>query len=513
MEDGRKASGGQPGDVLLDVDGLRKSYGAVHALKGVGVQFRWGSVHAVVGENGAGKSTLIKIISGAESSDAGRMTFDGAPVSIASTNEAMALGIATVYQEPQLFADLTVAENIFLGREIRRGGRIDWRAQSARVRELLDDLGLSREYADRQVGDLSVAAKQQVSIAKAMAGEARMLILDEPSAILTDNEIEILFDLVRRLVERGVAVIYISHRLDELFRITDTVTVMRDGDIVGTYATDELSVRGVAEMMVGRELANERPQREAPTGGPLLSLRGLTRGDRFHEIDVDVAAGEIVALYGLVGSGADEIAKTLYGIEPLTAGSIEIGGKAVEIRSPADAQRNRLAMLPADRKQQGVFPIQDLAFNITTGHAHRFRRFGFLMDRKRENTVTQDLMDKLSVKAPGPHTFLNALSGGNQQKVVLGRQLVERPVVLVLEEPTQGVDVGAKEEIHRLVTELADQGTAVLVVTADLPEALRIADRVVVVRQGTTTVEFGPDARQADVLAAAAGDVGSGDAA
>ncbi|MPZ95008.1 MAG: ATP-binding cassette domain-containing protein [Propionibacteriales bacterium] len=509
MDDGTASRG----EVLLSVDGLTKSYGAVRALKGVSVEVRRGSVHAVVGENGAGKSTLIKIVSGAESADAGRISFDGAPVAMASTNAAMGLGIATVYQEPQLFADLTVAENIFVGREIVRGGRIDWRAQSERVRTLLADLGLPERYADRQVGDLSVAAQQQVSIAKAMAGEARLLILDEPSAILTDNEIDILFALVRRLVARGVAVIYISHRLDELFRVTDTVTVMRDGDIVGTYPTDDLSVREIAEMMVGHELANDRPDRDAPDGEPLLSLRGLGRGDLFHDIDVDVAAGEIVALYGLVGSGVDEIAKTLYGVERPTAGTIAVAGRPVDVRNPRAAQRSRLAMLPSDRKHQGVFAFQSIAFNITTGHAHRFRRFGFLMDRARENTVAKDLMAKLAVKAPGPRTPLNALSGGNQQKVVLARQLVERPDVLVLEEPTQGVDVGAKEEIHRLVTELAEQGTAILVVTADLPEALRIADRLVVVRQGTTTVEFGPTARQADVLAAAAGDTGSEDAA
>ncbi|PXY22414.1 sugar ABC transporter ATP-binding protein [Prauserella muralis] len=497
----------QQGDVLLDVEGLSKSYGAVRALEQVSVRVRKGSVHAVVGENGAGKSTLIKIISGAERADAGTLRFAGEPVTVPGTNQAMDLGIATVYQEPQLFADLTVAENIFLGREIRRGGRIDWRAQAERVQTLLDELGLPRHYARRQVGELSVAAKQQVSIAKAMAREARLLILDEPSAILTDNEIEILFDLVRRLVQRGVAVIYISHRLDELFRITDTVTVMRDGQVVGTFGTEDLSVRQIAELMVGHELDNGRTHRDPPAGEPMLSLRGLGRGEAFRDVDVDVAAGEIVALYGLVGSGADEIAATLYGIKPATAGSITIGGTPARIRSPRDAQRHRLAMLPADRKQHGVFAIQDVAFNITTGHARGFRRFGFLMDRARENRVVRELMERLAVKAPGPHTPVDALSGGNQQKVVLARQLVDRPSVLVLEEPTQGVDVGAKEEIHRLVADLAAQGTAVLVVTADLPEALRVADRIVVVRQGTTTVEFDPGARQADVLAAAAGEL------
>jgi rhamnose transport system ATP-binding protein len=429
-------------------------------------------------------------------------------VSISSTSAAMALGIATVYQEPQLFSELTVSENIFTGRELRKGGRIDWPAQTDKVVELLGLLGLPPRYATAVVGDLSIAEQQQVSIAKALAGDAKILILDEPSAILTDAEIEVLFGVVRRLTAAGVSVIYISHRLDELFRIAHEVTVMRDGQTLGTYPIEQLSVRKVVELMVGGILTETKHERTIdPSAVPRLELRTLGRSGEYHDVDVSVRGGEIVGLYGLVGSGVSEIAASIYGIEPADAGEILIDGKAVRPRSPRHAQRLGVALLPANRKQQGMFAFQSIAFNISAGHLPLLSKLGIWMDRARERTVSRDMIKRLSVKTPSERQAIGAMSGGNAQKVVLARQLVERPKLLVLAEPTQGVDVGAKEEIHRIITELADGGTAVLVVTSDLPEALRIADRLQVVRGGTTTVEFGSDATQVDVLAAAAGDV------
>ncbi|MEV6343999.1 sugar ABC transporter ATP-binding protein [Actinoplanes sp. NPDC051851] len=491
----------------LRLAGISKSFGAVRAIRHADFLVRPGTVHALVGENGAGKSTMIKIVSGVETADTGTIAFDGTEVAIRSTTDAMALGIATVYQEPQLFAELTVAENIFLGREIRKTvlRRVDWAAQNARVVELLDLLGLPAAVATRPVGELSIAEQQQISIAKALAGDAKVLILDEPSAILTDAEIEVLFDVVRRLTASGVAVVYISHRLDELFRIADEVTVMRDGQTIGTYGMSDLSVRRIAELMVGGILSDERPHREVPDGDPVLELRGLTRAGRFHDVDVSVRAGEIVALYGLVGSGVSEIAASVYGIDRATGGELLLGGVPQAIRSPEQAQRHRIALLPANRKLEGMFGFQSIAFNISAGHLRLLSRFGTWLDRGRERTVATGMIKRLAVKTPHERQPISAMSGGNAQKVVLARQLVERPRVLVLAEPTQGVDVGAKEEIHRLITELADEGTAVLVVTSDLPEALRIADRIQVVRGGTTTVEFGPDATQVELLAAAAG--------
>jgi rhamnose transport system ATP-binding protein len=491
----------------LHLTGISKRFGAVRAIRSAEMTIHAGRVHALVGENGAGKSTMIKIIAGVESADTGTIEFDGREVDIHSTTDAIALGVATVYQEPQLFAELTVAENIFTGRELRKGVRVDWAAQNARVVELLQLLGLPPAYATVPVRSLSIAEQQQVSIAKALAGDARVLILDEPSAILTDAEIEVLFGVVRRLTESGVAVVYISHRLDELFRIADEVTVMRDGRTIGTYPIGDLTVRRVAELMVGEVLSNERPHRELPTGPPLLVLDGLGRAGKFHDVDVQVRAGEVVGLYGLVGSGVSEIAASVYGIDPATSGEIRLDDKRIAPRSPREAQKLGIALLPANRKLEGMFTFQSIAFNISAGHLQLLSRFGTLVDRARERSVARDLIGRLSVKTPDENQPISAMSGGNAQKVVLARQLVERPRVLILAEPTQGVDVGAKEEIHRIITQLAQDGTAVLVVTSDLPEALRISDRIQVVRGGTTTVEFGPDASQVDLLAAAAGDL------
>jgi ABC-type sugar transport system ATPase subunit len=489
----------------LTMHDIVKRYGAVRAIRHADIEVAPGSVHALVGENGAGKSTLIKILSGAVTSDAGTVTFDGEPVQIAGTTDAIALGIATVYQEPALFAELTVSENIFLGRELRSGPRIDWAAQHAKVVELLDLLGVPARDATVPVGTLSIAEQQQVSIAKALAGDAKLLILDEPSAILTDSEIEVLFGVIRRLTESGVAIIYISHRLDELFRIADEVTVMRDGATVGTYPLAGLTVREIAELMVGGILNEDRPERTVADAPPRLELAALGLAGKFHDVDLAVRPGEIVGLYGLVGSGVAEIASTVYGIDPATSGQIRLGGKAVRPTSPRHAQRLGIALLPSDRKRQGMFAFQPIAFNISIGHLGLLSRFAFWMDRAAERRVAREMIDRLAVRTPSERQPIGALSGGNSQKVVLARQLVERPDVLVLAEPTQGVDVGAKEEIHRIIDALAAEGTAVLVVTSDLPEALRIADRLLVVRGGTTIAEFGRGASQVDVLAAAAG--------
>jgi ABC-type sugar transport system ATPase subunit len=497
----------------LSVTGVSKRYGAVRAIRNADMTVRVGSVHALVGENGAGKSTLIKILSGAATADTGRITFEGRPVTISSTADAIALGIATVYQEPQLFPDLTVAENVFTGREITRRGKVDWAAQNARVVELLELIGLPARYATVPVSDLSIAEQQQVSIAKALVGNATVLILDEPSAILTDAEIEVLFGVVRRLASTGVAIIYISHRLDELFVIADEVTVMRDGQTLGTWPIGELSVRRVVELMVGGILEDAPPEHTVPDAPPRLVLEGLSCEGEYADVDVAVRPGEIVTLYGLIGSGAAEIAETVYGMRRATSGRILLDGKPIAPHSPRAAKKLGIALLPANRKLQGLFSFQSIAFNISAGHLPMLSRLGTWMDRRRERQVARDFIARLSVKTPHERQPVSAMSGGNAQKVVLARQLVERPKVLVLAEPTQGVDVGAKEEIHRIVRALADEGTAVLIVTSDLPEAIRISDRLQVVRAGTTTVEFGPGASQADVLAAAAGAVDREEAA
>ncbi|TFB75872.1 sugar ABC transporter ATP-binding protein [Cryobacterium glaciale] len=490
----------------VQLTGIAKRYGAVRAISNADIVLYGGRVHALVGENGAGKSTLIKILAGAESTDAGLIEFDGRPVTLGTTSSSIALGIATVYQEPQLFQELTVAENIFAGRELRRHGRIDWAKQHEAVVELLALIGLEERYAPMTVSDLSIAEQQQVSIAKALAQDVTVLILDEPSAILTDAEIENLFTVIRRLQERNVAVVYISHRLDELARIADEVTIMRDGRTIATHEMKDVSIRAIAEAMVGGMHAVQSREHKAEPGPARFELVGLARSNRFHDVNVTVAAGEIVALYGLVGSGASDIAATIFGILKADAGTMLLDGSPVTPRNPRHAQKLRIALLPADRKRQGMFAFQTIAFNVSIGHLPLLTKFGLWVDRKRETVIAKDMITRLAVRTPNELQAIGALSGGNAQKVVLARQLVVNPRLLILEEPTQGVDIGAKEEIHLLISQMADQGTAVLVVTSDLPEALRVADRIQIVRKGTTTVTLPPTASQVDLLAAAAGE-------
>lgn len=487
--------------------GISKRFGAVRAIRHADLEVLPGSVHALVGENGAGKSTLIKILAGAESSDTGKISMNGDPVAFSSTTDAIGAGIATVYQEPQLFSELSVAENIFIGRERRSRGVVDWKTQYGEVAELLELMGLPERYATVPLDELSIATKQQVAIAKALAQDASVLILDEPSAILTDAEIDVLFTVVRRLQERGVAIIYISHRLDELFRIADTVTVMRDGQTTGTHKIADMTVRSIAEAMVGGLDVAENRNQDLSGARQVLELERLGRGEDFHDVDVTVREGEIVALYGLVGSGSSEISAALWGMKKATSGRIALNGQDISPRSPRHAQKLGIGLLPADRKGQGMFSFQSIAFNVSAGRIPQFTRARLWFDNKKERTFARTMIDRLAIKTRNEANPIASLSGGNAQKVVLARQLVDVPQLLLLEEPTQGVDIRAKEEIHTIIGELANGGVAVLIVTSDLPEALRIADRVVVVRAGTTVTEFGPDATQVDVLAAAAGDV------
>src|SRR3954465_12592806 len=375
----------------LSARGVSKRFGAVRAIRNAAMTVHTGEVHALVGENGAGKSTLIKILSGAESADTGEITFDGEPVTISGTADAIGLGIATVYQEPQLFPDLTVAENVFTGREITRRGKVDWTAQNARVVELLELIGLPSRYATVAVSELSIAEQQQVSIAKALVGNARVLILDEPSAILTDAEIEVLFGVVRRLPPPGVAIIYISHRLDELFVIADEVTVMRDGQTLGTWPIAELSVRKVVELMVGGILDDAPPEHAVADADPVLVLEGLGLEGEYSDVDLAVRPGEIVTLYGLIGSGAAEIAETVYGMRRATTGRILLAGRPVTPSSPRAAKRLGAALLPANRKLQGMFVFQSIAFNISAGPLPMLSRLRIWMDRGRERQVARDL--------------------------------------------------------------------------------------------------------------------------
>ncbi len=491
---------------VLRMSGISKRYAGVHALRGVDLDVLAGEVHGLIGENGAGKSTLIKILSGAEHADAGRITYDGAQVHFGSTAAALASGIGTVFQEPQVFADLTVAENIFVGRELRtRDGRVHWREQERRCAELLRSLHLSPELAHRTMSELPIATWQLVSIAKALAADCRILILDEPSAILTARETDTLFEVVRRLTGRGVGVIYISHRLDELFLITDRVTVLRDGQNVATRPIGELTPHQVSELMIGRRLETGEHVAERPLGDVRLEMLGYGRHGAFSGVDLQVKTGEIVALYGLIGCGAADVALAAYGIAPADAGELVVGGQLVRVTSPQVADRLGVALLPADRKRQGLFALHTISFNVAAGNLTRLRRARWFTDRAAERTRVTALAERLRIKTPSIRQRIGALSGGNQQKAVLARLVLGSPGVLILQEPTQGVDVGAKDEIHRIVAELAAGGAGVLLVSSDLPEVLRLADRIAVMRDGRITAWFGRDAIDTDVLAAAAG--------
>ena len=486
--------------------GIVKSYGGVRAIRNADMSVAAGSVHALVGENGAGKSTLIKIVAGAERADAGSVQFNGETVAIASTTDAIALGVQTVYQEPQLFPELSVAENVFVGRELKKGLRVDWAAQADAMHGLLDTVGLPDSIATEPVGTLSIAQQQQVSIAKALAGDASVLILDEPSAILTDSEIDVLFSVIRKLTASGVSVIYISHRLDELFRIADVVTVMRDGETITTRPIGDLSVREIAELMVGGVITESRSDQSSSRGDVVLELDRLSLDKHFDDITLAVRAGEIIGLYGLIGSGAGEIASSIYGMRRPTGGSIRVKGTEIQVKRPAQAKKLGIHLLPANRSAQGSFAFQSIAFNITIGELQLLSRVRGWVERRRDRSIAQEFIQRLAVKTPSEKQPISAMSGGNAQKVVLARQLVSRPELLVLVEPTQGVDVGAKEEIHRIVDRLASEGTAVLVVTSDLGEVQRMSDRILVVRGGQIVSEFPPDATQVQILAAAAGE-------
>lgn len=487
----------------VELRNIQKRFGGVHALRNAALAVKAGSVHALIGENGAGKSTMIKMIAGLETPDAGEILLDGEPVTISSTAEAMRLGVRTVYQEPELVPELTVTENIFLGRELTRSGRISWKDQADEAKQVLDLIDFPQDRGSLPLRRLSIAEQQQVAIAKAVADDAKILILDEPSAILTDTEISRLFDIVRRLASSGVAVIYITHRLDEVFQISDEITILRDGQLVTSVATRDARMRDVIEWMVGDIETRERTVREA-TDQSVLIAKGIGFSASGPHNDLTVHRGELVGLYGLLGSGTFEFIESLYGMRSQYGGEIQIDENTVDISSPSAAKAAGISIVPANRARQALFSFQSIKFNITIRELQRFSAAGFL-NLRRELQRAQELISTLRVKTPSPNQRVSAMSGGNAQKVVMARQMVGSPRLLLLAEPTQGVDVGAKEEIHQLIESMADSGAAVLMATTDLTELSRICDRVLVFREGAVVREFDAGFTQSDLLAAASG--------
>ncbi len=494
-------------EALLELSHISKAFPGVKALNDVQFDMRPGEVHALLGENGAGKSTLIKIISGVHRPDSGEMRFDGKPIQFNNPREAQALGIATIYQELSLYPELTVAENIFMGHAPRnRFGMVDWGAMRREARTILDSLDIRDMDVNRKVGTMTVGNRQRVEIAKALSQNARILIMDEPTAALTEADVQRLFGIVRLLRERGVGIIYISHRLEEVFILADRVTVLRDGQYVATKEVKDTNHDELISMMVGRTIDNLFPKLEATIGQPVLEVHNVVRRPLTRGVSLTVRAGEIVGLAGLVGSGRSELAQVIFGMTPAESGEITVLGKTAAIRSPIQAMKLGIAYVPEDRGTQGLVRQMRIRENVSLAVLRQMVN-GPFVDSRGERTLARSMIDQLRIRATGTEQIVNKLSGGNQQKVVVSKWLASKPKLLIMDEPTRGVDVGAKAEIHRLLSELAQQGLAILMISSELPEILGMSDRILVMREGKLVAEFSrAEATQENVVAAMVSD-------
>jgi len=473
---------------------IHKTFVGVRALRSVDFEVRPGEVHALLGENGAGKSTLIKIMAGVHKPDRGQLFFEGKQVVLETPRDAQRLGIDTIYQELSLYPELTVAENIFMGHAPRhRLGPlrvIDWETVFRRAQEILAELDVHDLDVRRKVGMLSVGNRQRVEIAKALSLNAKLLIMDEPTAALGETDVEQLFRITRLLRARGVGIIYISHKLSEVFALADRVTVLRDGQYIGTKAVADTDEGELIGMMVGRAIGELFPKQPARIGEVVLELRGLTREPHTRAVSLKLRAGEIVGLAGLVGSGRSETAQVVFGIIPAQRGEILLGGRAVTIRDPAQAVAHGIAYVPEDRGTQGLIRQMSVRENVSLAVLRSLAKGG-LISRGGEAALAEGAIARFNIRAYGPEQVVGELSGGNQQKVVLGKWLASDPKVLIVDEPTRGVDVGAKAEIHRLISLLAaERGLAILMISSELPEILGMSDRVLVMRGGRIVGEF-----------------------
>lgn len=474
---------------ILSVRDISKSFGPIRALKTATFDLFPGEVHALMGENGAGKSTLVKILAGLHAPSGGHILVAGTETTLPSPRAASKAGIAVVHQELLLFNELTVAENVFSGHNPMRGGIVDWSAMRSRARELLADLDCHDLDVDRKVGSLSVAMRQRVEIARALNHDARVLILDEPTAALGERDAERLLDIVLKLRARGVGIIYVSHRMNEIFRIADRMTVLRDGTFVGTRPAAETTEGELIGMMVGRAVDQIFPKVDVPIGPPVLEVEGLTSGPLVKNATFTLRKGEILGIAGLVGSGRTELALTLFGITPAQSGTIRLNGKPLRVNSPRAARDAGFAYVPEDRGHQGLVRPMTIRENISMAVLDRISPMGFI-SRTREAALARKGFDLLGVRAANVEQQVGQLSGGNQQKVVIAKWLETNPSVLILDEPTRGIDVGAKAEIHRLICELAGRGLAILMISSELPEVLAMSDRIMVIADGRISATF-----------------------
>ncbi|MBB2684288.1 sugar ABC transporter ATP-binding protein [Rhizobium sophoriradicis] len=483
-----RASGAVPNaEFLLSAEGVRKEFPGVVALDDVQFRLKRASVHALMGENGAGKSTLMKILAGIYTPDKGDIRLKGIEIQLKSPLDALENGIAMIHQELNLMPFMTVAENIWIRREPKnRFGLVDHGVMHRMTEELFARLNIDID-PDVEVRYLSVANRQMVEIAKAVSYNSDVLIMDEPTSALTEREVEHLFRIIRDLRAQGIGIVYITHKMNELFEIADEFSVFRDGRYIGTHASTEVTRDDIIRMMVGREITQMFPKEEVPIGEVMLSVKDLCLKGVFKDVSFEVRAGEILGVAGLVGSGRSNVAETLFGVTPASSGSIELYGKPVTISSPTEAIRNQMAFLTEDRKDTGCLLILDILENMQIAVLQdRYVKGGFVQQGAIEATC-EDMAKKLRVKTPNLYERVENLSGGNQQKVLIGRWLLTNPRILILDEPTRGIDVGAKAEIHRLVTEMARNGVAVIMISSEMPEVLGMSDRIMVMHEGRVT--------------------------
>jgi ribose transport system ATP-binding protein len=475
--------------LMLEMNHISKSFQAVRALHNVSLSVGYGEVHGLIGENGAGKSTLMKILSGAYDFDQGTIRFDGEEIKGISPKKMIDLGIAVIYQEMTLAASLSVAENIFMGKLPKKSfGAVNWKEIETDTVKLLEQLGLKLNPREL-VRNLNVAQRQMVEIAKALSRNARLIVLDEPTAVLGDNEIKSLFKVIRQLSEKGVSFVYISHRISELFEITEHVTVLKDGEWVGTEKIENLTIDRLVTMMVGRELSDIYPKKEYHPGGIALKVTNLSRKGVLKDLNLTVRQGEIIGIAGLVGSGRTEFLRAIVGADPKDSGVIEIFGKAVSIRSPRDAISHSVGFLPEDRKIEGLFLNQPGFFNITISKLSNITKRG-LINLSNEKKEANFYVNELEVRPKNVVKKVGNFSGGNQQKFMFARWLYANSKIILVDEPTRGVDVGAKREIYRLLVELTKKGVAILMVSSELPEILGMSDKILVMREGSLVGEI-----------------------
>lgn len=476
-----------PNPYILQIQQLSKRFSGVVALNGVQFKLRQGEVHALMGENGAGKSTLMKILVGLLPADSGTIIFDGNDLTNSAVSDTLKKGISMIHQEMLVVPELTVAQNIFLGRESTQGltGWLNDQALNQQAEQILRQLKVSIR-PDTKIKHLRVAEMQMVEIARAISNNARVIIMDEPTSALSDSEVATLFSIIRDLQQQGVAIIYISHKMDEIFTIADTITVFRDGQYIDTVAANDVDRSTLIRMMVGREIDHLFPDASGVIGEPILSVRNLSQPGKFQHINFDVHAGEVLGLAGLMGAGRTEIARAIYGLDPYASGEIRVKGQPVTITSTRDAIRHGIGYVSEDRKALGFIPGMSVRDNLTLSSLSRHVK-GFFIQEKSTTATALRLMHELRIKASGPAQAVKFLSGGNQQKVVIGNVLQSNPEVIILDEPTRGIDIGAKAEIYTLIRQLASAGIAIVLISSELPEIVGLCDRVLVLSEGQQT--------------------------